>query len=273
MSARSNRQILSVLLVHQNAVDLIRSCIESLQAQVCLAPDGSRMELEIVVVDNASRPGQQPSDLPDGVTVLFNHDNRGYAAALNQALECSRGEFLLFSNPDTWYFPGALQALLDAVHNLPRAGAVGPRLWWEKQRRLQLPPADSATLGQHTLRQLVGLRRSWREKFAKRWLARALQYWEAKTPIGVEALSGACILTRREVLKDVGVFDECFHLYFEDTDWCRRMGKKGYLLYCVPEADTVHYYNQSAKQEPAAQKWFSESEELYFRKHYGLWAK
>ncbi len=262
--------ILSVLLVHQNTVDLIRQCIASLQAQVCISPGGSEMEFEIIVVDNASRPQQRPRDLPDGVTVLFNESNRGYAAAVNQALACSRGEFILFSNPDTWYFPGALQALVDAVHTLPKAGAVGPKLWWEKQRRLLLPPADSATLGEQTFRRLVHLRGSWPEKFARRWLVKTLEYWQAKTPLKVAALSGACILTRRQAIQHVGVFDECFRLYFEDTDWCRRMGKEGYLLYCVPEAEIVHYYNQSGRQEAAAQNWFAQSEEVYFRKHYGF---
>ncbi len=262
--------ILSVLLVHRNTVNLIRQCISSLQAQVCIAPSGSEMEFEIVVVDNASRPQQRPRDLPDGVTVLFNDSNRGYAAAMNRALERSRGEFVLFSNPDTWYFPGALQALLDAVHTLPKAGAVGPRIWWEKQRQLLLPPADSATLVEQTFRRLVRLRGSWSEKLARRWLAETLEYWQAKTPLKVAALSGACILARRQAIRQVGTFDECFRLYFEDTDWCRRMGKEGYLLYCVPEAEIVHYYNQSGRQETEAQNWFAQSEEVYFRKHYGF---
>ena len=246
-----------------------RSTRKPANERFCVAASGDELEIEIVVVDNASRPQQRPCNLPDNVTVLFNESNRGYAAGMNQALAYSRGELVLFSNPDTWYFPGALQALVDAVHTLPRAGAVGPRLWWDRQRRLLLPPADSATLAEQTLRQLVYLRPGWPEPFAKRWLTRALEYWKAKAPIGVKALSGACILTRRQVIREVGPLNEDFHLYFEDADWCRRLGKKGYLLYCVPEADTVHYYNQSGKQEPAAQKWFADSEQVYFRKHYG----
>jgi hypothetical protein len=85
-------------------------------------------------------------------------------------------------------------------------------------------------------------------------------------------LSGACILTRRDVLAACGGFDERFRLYYEDTDWCRRIRQKGYQLYYVPSAEVTHLYNQSARQETlVSQQAGGESATYYFAKHYGAW--
>jgi hypothetical protein len=83
-------------------------------------------------------------------------------------------------------------------------------------------------------------------------------------------LSGACLLTTREVLATCGGFDEQFRLYYEDTDWCRRVRQKGYRLYHVPTADVVHFHNHSARQErETTQQLGNESEVRYWQKHYG----
>jgi hypothetical protein len=108
----------------------------------------------------------------------------------------------------------------------------------------------------------------------RNWVRRALDYWRADAPVAQEVLSGASILTRRSVHEDVGGFDPRFHLYFEDTDWCRRVRQGGHRLFCVPGADVAHFYNQSARQDPApAARAFAASEAAYFEKHYGarLW--
>jgi cellulose synthase/poly-beta-1,6-N-acetylglucosamine synthase-like glycosyltransferase len=85
-------------------------------------------------------------------------------------------------------------------------------------------------------------------------------------------LSGACILTHRDVVAACGGFDERFQLYYEDTDWCRRVRRQGYRLYYVPNAEVAHLYNQSARQEGAtAHQKFAESAVHYFQKHYGAW--
>lgn len=263
----------SVLLVNYNTTVLTQRCIDSLRAQEVHGPHGTE-GVEIIVVDNASRPEERRALAGLEAVVLYNADNRGYGAALNQALSYAHGEFILFSNADTWYFPGALQALLDGFGHLPRCGAVGPRLWWDTEREFLLPPGDPVTLLGH-LRD--GMRQAWPCWWCgwrQRWLLRALQYWQTQRPLPQPMLSGACILTRRDVLAVCGGFDERFHLYYEDTDWCRRVRHRGYQLYYVPCAEVTHLYNQSARQETiTSQLAGTGSTAHYFRKHYGtlLW--
>jgi GT2 family glycosyltransferase len=83
-------------------------------------------------------------------------------------------------------------------------------------------------------------------------------------------LSGACILTPRAVVERVGRFDPGYFLYYEDADWCRRVRRAGYSLAYVPEAEIIHYYNQSAKADPGeAQRHAIESQERFVDAYYG----
>jgi hypothetical protein len=83
-------------------------------------------------------------------------------------------------------------------------------------------------------------------------------------------LSGACILTPRSVIDRVGGFDPGYFLYYEDTDWCRRVRLAGYRLVYVPGAEIVHYFNQSAKQDIlGAQGHAERSQARFVAVHYG----
>jgi GT2 family glycosyltransferase len=205
-------------------------------------------------------------------TVLYSENNRGYGAALNTACAHTRGEFLLFSNPDTWYFPGALQELVQACLSLPRCGAVGPRLWWDRDREFLLPPGDPVTVWTYLQETMALGWRWWGQRWESRWLRNAVRYWRCQQATPQAMLSGACLLTHRDVVAACGGFDERFQLYYEDTDWCRRVRQQGYRLYYVPNAEVAHLYNQSARQERVVtQQKFAESAVRYFQKHYGEW--
>jgi len=263
---------LSALIVNYNSAALTRDCVSSLRTQRLFRPDGTPGEVEILVVDNASQPGDRALLDDIEATVLYHDDNRGYGAALNTAFSHARGEFILFSNPDTWYFPGAVPTLIDAYGRLPHCGAVGPRLWWDRNQNFLLPPGDPVTLLTYLQETAAHLWPRWRRHWERRWLDWALAYWQVQQPSLQAMLSGACILTRREVLTACGGFDEQFHLYYEDTDWCRRVRQHGYRLYYVPMADVAHLYNQSARHDPvAAERAFTASAERYFHKYYGAW--
>lgn len=263
---------ISALIVNYNTSTLTRECVASLRAQQFPAAEGGATDLEIIVVDNASRPAERELLRDLDATVIYSNDNAGYGAALNKAYAQARGDFVLFSNPDTWYFPNALQMMMAAGASLPHCGAVGPRLWWDRAREFLLPPSDPVTLATHVYAVLSESWPRWRNNRASRWLRRAVTYWQCQKPLFQMMLSGACILTRRDVIAACGGFDERFRLYYEDTDWCRRIRQHGYQLYYVPEAEVAHLYNQSARQESAvAQRKFTESADLYFRKHYGAW--
>jgi hypothetical protein len=260
----------SVLVVNYNTAVLTKNCVASLRAQSVRDHMSGAEGVEVIVVDNASRPDERRAlDGLDAV-LLLNDKNCGYGAALNQALTRATGQFILFSNSDTWYFPGALQQLIDSFQRLPRCGAVGPRLWWDREQEFLLPPSDPVTPLSFVFDTVVRHRRALASYRVDWWRRRALNYWQARTPLEQPLLSGACLLTHTAVLNACGGFDERFHLYYEDTDWCRRVRGQGYRLYYVPEAEVAHLYNQSAGQAiDAARQAGNASLEYYFCKHYG----
>lgn len=262
---------LSAIVVNYNTAPLTQRCVASLRDQEVHGPQGTE-GVEILVVDNASRPQDRQALAGLDAIILYNEENRGYGAALNQACARASAEYILFSNSDTWYCSGSLQALLDGLLHSPKCGAVGPRFWWDMNREFLLPPADPVTLVDYLLNAAAQRWPRGRRRRERRWRQRALRHWQARKPLSQVMLSGACILTRREVLAACGGFDERFHLYYEDTDWCRRVRHDGYRLYYVPDAEVVHMYNQSARQQAAAaQQTFADSATRYFRKHYGNW--
>jgi GT2 family glycosyltransferase len=268
----SSTPYLSALIVNYNTATLTRDCVASLRAQRLFRADGTVAEIEIVVVDNASRAEDRALLQTVETTILWCEENRGYGAALNLASARARGEFLLFSNPDTWYFPNALQTLTATWALLPQCGAVGPRLWWDRAREFLLPPSDPVTLTTHIQATMTQVWSWWERRRQARWLRNAIQYWQCREPLAQAMLSGACLLTRHDILTNCGGFDERFQLYYEDTDWCRRVRQHGYALYYVPTAEVAHLYNQSARQEHmTAQQKFVESAVQYFHKHYGIW--
>ena len=105
---------------------------------------------------------------------------------------------------------------------------------------------------------------------SRAWHRRALQCWSSGTPVPVPMLSGACLMTSRQILDTVGGFDPGYFLYYEDTDWCRRVSYAGYQLHHVPGAEIVHYCYQSAKSSPGvAQRHARQSQARFIRSHYG----
>jgi hypothetical protein len=263
---------LTVIIVNYNVAPLVLQAVAALEAQRFVAADGREGRLEILVVDNASSPTDRAclQRLPAHVVQMLNSQNLGFGQANNLAIQRAAGRYLCFLNPDTVVLDGALDALLRHLYQHPEVGAVGPRIWIDSDRQWQLPPGDPPTLSFFVQRILAEGSRCVGERMSRAWHRRALQYWSSGTPVSVSMLSGACLMTSRQILDTVGGFDPGYFLYYEDTDWCRRVNQAGYQLHHVPGAEIVHYYNQSAKSASgAAQRYARQSLARFVRSHYG----
>ena len=223
---------LSTIIVNYNAGPLLRKCVDSLLA--------CPLDIEIIVVDNASSDASLDGlqDLSQ-VCVIRNPANVGFAAACNIGVQASSAPFLLFLNPDCFFQPDAIAPLLAGLQSGDRVGMVGGLLVNE----------DGTEQG--------GGRRAvptpWRSfvrafalyRFADRWpkLFYDFHLHRQQLPEGsveVEAISGACMLVKREVVEDVGPWDEGYFLHCEDLDWCMRFRQKGWKILFVPDARINH---------------------------------
>jgi GT2 family glycosyltransferase len=269
----SGQADLSVVIVNYNVSDLVLEAVASLQRQKFAAPDGRAGRLEIIVIDNASSPEDvaRLERLPSCVVLVKNAVNVGFATATNEGIRRASGRYVCFLNPDTMVLDGALDALLHYLYRHPEVGAVGPKIWADEQRTFLMPPCDPPTLS-FLLSQFTGTAfPTWGKVHTRQCHRHFLRFWQSQTPLEMPMLSGACIVTSRAVVDRTGSFDPHYFMYYEDADWCRRVRRAGYRVALVPDAEIVHYYNQSAKRDPqGAQAHGRSSQARFVKVHYGV---
>lgn len=249
---------LSIIIVNWNTRDLLADCLASVAAH---PPTRAH---EIIVVDNASADGSADMvrERYPSVRLLALTQNLGFASGNNRAMELSHGRFLLFLNPDTVLYPGAVDALVAFMEDHPEAGAAGSMLL-NADGTLQTSCFPAPTLGRE-------LWRLFHFDALRPIGVYPMQQWPTDAPRQVDTVQGASFIVRREVLAEVGKLDESFFMYSEEVDWCLRIREAGWSIHWVPASRVVHYGGQSSRQ--VAPRMFVQlyhSKLLFFRKHYG----
>jgi GT2 family glycosyltransferase len=218
----------SIILVSYNGVDYLRSCIDSIHQEITL-------EDEIIVVDNASNDGS--ADLVEQrwpeVRLFRNIENAGFAGACNQGADYAKGDTLVFLNQDTRVQPGWLRGLLAALEHDPTVGLVTSKLL------LMSHPGQIQMCGQDI--HFTGF------SFGRGLLSASDGYGRLEK---VGAVSGASFAIRRNLWEQLGGFDPCLFMYYEETDLCWRAKLAGFSsLYCP---DSVAYHDYSVTSSPIA---------------------
>jgi len=249
---------LSIIIVNWNTRDILAQCLSSIYLY---PPEGT---FEIWVVDNASDDSSiemLKSNFPE-VRLIENTQNVGFAHANNQAIRAGDGEYVLLLNPDTKVSAGMFNALLNFLRAHPDVGAVGPKT---------LNPDGSLQTSCYPFPTL--LREFWRllhfDKL-KPYGTYSMQRWDTITSREVDVLLGACLLISKDVLDEIGLFDENYFMYTEEVDLCYRIRQSGKHNYWVPQASIIHHGGQSTKQAATAMfLQLYKSKLQFFRKHYG----
>jgi GT2 family glycosyltransferase len=219
---------LSIVIVNWNTRDLLRDCLASLM------PATEGLAAEIVVVDNASTDGSTAmmrTAFPS-VRLIESPENVGFAAGNNIALRQVRGRHVLLLNSDTRVHGDVLRRAVAWLDAHPEAGAMGPTILNEDGSH---QPSCSAfpTLRNLAL-QLLGVTRIARlDGYRLTGLDRSAER-------RVDVLSGAALFVRRAAMEEVGLLDEAFFFYGEETDWCRRFARAGWELVFVPMQAITH---------------------------------
>ncbi len=254
---------------------MTRALVANLRRQRFAGRDGGQGHLEFIVTDNASGPAEEPHlaalAREADVTLVRSAQNGGYATGMNLAAERAQGDTFLVTNPDVMAFRGALSALLDHLRGEPRCGLCGPRGYLDGSRFFQLPPVELPGLcnlaGETLARAFRGPGRCHAEARSRR----ALATWTATGPLSVSQVSGFCFLMPAGLARELGPFDPLFPFYFEDSDLCLRLHRRGFRTDVVPRAEMVHFFNRSAGQaQGAAMARYAVSRRHFFRKRYGL---
>jgi N-acetylglucosaminyl-diphospho-decaprenol L-rhamnosyltransferase len=276
----STRHDLAIIIVSWNVRDLLRNCLESLFADL----ERSELEGEVWVLDNASADDSLEmvrARFPE-VRLLALDENIGFAGANNVALRrlfprlgpgasgssgsvCQGPRYVLLLNPDTTVEPGVLGTLVAFMDAHPKAGAVGAQLRYP-DRTFQHAAFHFPTLAQIFLDffplhyRLINS--SLNGRYPRLW-------YERGEPFEIDHPLGAAMMVRARAITEVGGLDEGFFMYCEEIDWCWRMKRAGWRIYCVPQATVIHHEARSTRQlrdEMFVQLW--QSRFRLFRKHY-----
>lgn len=256
--------MLSLLIVNYRSAPLAAAAIRSARA-------ATSQRLQVVVVDN-SLDGREAEALRAHADVLLvSATNRGYAGAINDGRAHCDGDVLLVANPDVVFEAGSLDRLAAELHG--RVAVAGPSLFWDAGGRWMLPPADRCTTLDRVDRVLASRSPRWHEQRERRRFRERIRFWRLRETTEVGAVSGAVMAIRPEDFDAAGGFDERFALYFEETDFFRRLAGMRRAIVVVPAARCRHAYNQSAGQVAAtAAERYAESERRYLEKWSGPFA-
>jgi GT2 family glycosyltransferase len=259
------KPLVSIVIVTWNSESWIHRCLSSIFAHT------SEIPFEVIIVDNASEDQtvQIAMNSFTGVKVIKNPDNKGWATAVNQGIEASQGQYICVLNPDTELVDRTIEQLAAFLTKYPQVGIVAPHLMNEDEstqvsirRRPRLSDQLMIILKLHVLFPDA--------KVIRRYLYRRFNYKETQE---VEQVMGACMMIRRTVFDEVGIFDENFFLWFDEVDFCRRVyDRSNFKIYYEAHTHLIHAGGDSFDQvrSKKKQKWYLRSVKYYFRKH-GHW--
>ena len=241
----------SVLIVTYNNLSLTRMCLDSIWKNTAYP------NFEIVIVDNGSSDGtremlREEARAHDNVTTVENEANRGFAAACNQAIARARGQVLCFLNNDTVVTRGWLSTMVASLRRNPRAGLVGP-VSNAVGNEARVQPGYAS----------VDEMPEWASSWTREHAGEALE---------LPMLALFCAAMRREVRDEVGDLDERFEVgMFEDDDYCRRIRRAGYKLYCLRDVFVHHWQRASFRLlgEEAFQQIYEKNKAIYRAKWEG----
>ena len=242
----------TISIVNHEHRELLLECLATVTAR----PVPGRTA-EIVVLDNASGDGSVEAvaaAFPQ-LRVLAHRRRAGFGANHNTVIRATTGRHVLLLNDDAMIAPEAVGVLVDHLDAHPELGAVAPRLLnpdgTHQASAWRFPTPAAAAVGTLTLGR------------------RGVTQSAGTAPRRVDWATGAVLLLRRAALDRVGLFDEGFFMYAEETDLLRRMADAGYGTAYLPGVTAVHHGQGSSAGVPERrinEQW--RSRHRYWRKHH-----
>lgn len=251
----------TIIFVNYKTKDLTINAIKSVYEKT------QGIDFEIFVVDNNSQDGSIEAienEFPN-INIIKNSINVGFGPANNLAIKQARGKYILCLNTDTLLINNAIKIMFDFMEKEENQniGVCGGVLY----NANMLPVNCGGNLP--TIKEIfwkLGLRNLFKKRYLKYTLTLTIN--DLKNDFNIGYITGADIFFRKSVLDKVGLFDEKFFMYYEETDLCKRIRDKNYNIKIVKDAKIIHLEGQSNKNIIARKKEIKKSEFYYFKKHY-----
>ena len=265
-----------IVIVNYRTPDLTINCLRSLVPELAIVPN-----MQVTVVDNNSgddsvnKIGDAISAEGWGnwVNLIASEHNGGFAYGNNLAIrpalqEPNPADYFLLLNPDTEIRVGAIKTLVDFLTEQPQAGIAGSRFELEDGTPWEIILRFPTILSELDEGLRLGI------------VTKLLRKWVVAQPAGNKSrqtdwLPGASMLIRREVIETVGLMDEAYFLYYEETDYCLQAKRAGWSCWYVPDSLVMHIGGQSTGVEvpntppERLPQYCFDSRRRYFTKNHG----
>lgn len=236
---------LSIIILNYNTKEITKQTVES------VINTTKNIDYEIFLLDNGSSDGsieffQEEYEQALNINLIFNDENLGFSKANNQAIKKAKGKYVLLLNSDTIVKEECIVKCMDYMDKHPQVGALGPKIVLADgsldhacKRGFPTPSAS--------LYYILNLEKFFpkSEKFG-RYRMSHLSNDEINE---VDALTGAFMMVRKEVVEKIGALDERFFMYGEDLDWCYRIKEAGWKIIYYPESLLIHLKGQSSRKK------------------------
>lgn len=253
---------LSIIYVYYNTPKELLRSIDSVKKA------GKNYSHEIIIVDNNS-PKKLPSSLyRKKIQIIHNSVNLGFGSACNVGAKVSRGEFVLFLNPDTVLSKNSVDFLISNFKRRYKAGIVGPKMT-NSAGQVNLTISKFYSVSRLIVGNSFLCRVPMIKNLSNNYNPLILN---PQKPLEVDVVGGACMLIRKNIFKEVGGFDERFFMYFEEHDLCLRVKRLGYKIIYDPSAKITHLIARSSRNKESIRKIFQKSRYLYAKKHFGYFS-
>jgi len=221
-----DKDLVSIICPTFNKLEFLKPMMESVAKN-------TDWPYELIVVDNASKDGTKEYVLNSGLKMdgqfLRNEENKGFAIANNQGAKLAKGRFLLFLNNDTIVTKGWLSAMMNVFTEEKAVGIVGAKLVHPGKGTIQ--HAGVIRLPSGTPDHV--------------YFNKPMNYPPANERHAYFAITGACMLTPKDLFEELGGFDEQYWCGWEDMDYCQRVRAKGMDIYYEPKALIYHYESRT----------------------------
>ncbi len=233
--------MLSIIVTHYRTPALLKSCLKSIKENI----DG--IEYELIILDSQSEKKTRDmieEEYPQAKIIHFSENVANYGKLVNSGIEVAKGDYVLILNHDIVVLGDAIKKLIEYMEENSRVGIIGPQLLTfsnEVQKSCFRFPTISSVLVRRTFLKNT----KWGKKKLAHFLIEGEDLDKTKA---VDWIQASAMLVRREGIDKVGLWDERYPRYFEDTDWCRRFWQEGYRVIYLPSAQMSHYYGRHSKK-------------------------
>lgn len=224
----------------------------------CLSKVAQNLNIEVILVDNASKDGVLDyivSDFPD-VYYIKNKDNVGFSKANNLGIQLAKSDTILILNPDTIVSEEMIREAISCLHSDQKTGAVAAKMLdgrgdYLPESARRFPNIKSSIL------KILGLKKH------------SNYYMAANQDQTIEVMSGACMFFKKDVFREIGGLDERYFMYGEDIDISYQLYQAGYNIKLLEDQEMIHFKGRSSvKSNWRYQTAFYNAMELYWQKNF-----